>query len=221
VKRGRAIDGLLDCGVLVRNRRRYRDRIGFEIPNGRLERGDSGGVVGHSRLLCVGCLLCLGCCRLCVGCRLLRLLQLDVLVRQIGLQAIDLTLELLAQLLNLVFNGGLWGLLGYCFLLRLRRGVACIGIRADKTDCQNCSGSSCESEIHWASLPSSIGCVLACARQRLKRHFLSHSGNPQIAYERRSVRVAKGNPYGRKAAATTESFIGRICFRASQNFMNI
>ena len=103
----------LIVGGLVGDRGRQRNCVGLQVGHGGLQRGDGGRVVGHRLLLRVGCGLSLGRCRLGIGCRLLRLLQLRILVGQIGLQAVDLALEFLPQSLNLIFNRWLRRLLGF------------------------------------------------------------------------------------------------------------
>ena len=62
--------------------------------------------------------ICLGllCCGLGIGGCLLRLFQLRILGRQIGLQAVDLALEFLPQSIDLFFDGGFgWRFLAACF----------------------------------------------------------------------------------------------------------
>ena len=98
-----------------------------------LQRVHGSGVGGYRLLLGVGCLLRARRRGLRVGGRLLRLLQLRVLVGQVGLQAVDLALHFLAQRLDLFLNGwalGLGGLSGRMFLGG-RRCIACSGVRAD------------------------------------------------------------------------------------------
>ena len=82
--------------------------------------------------------------RLRVGCRLLRLLNLLILGGELLLQAVDLSLKLSADGLNLfLYCGPRWRrlLLACDVLLRRHRSAGALRVGNNETGCQNCCGS--------------------------------------------------------------------------------
>ena len=97
-------DFLLDRGCLIGDRGSQRGLCALQVGDAALEGGHCCRVVAHRLLLAGSGGLCFGCRGLGGSCRLLGHLQLRVLFGQVGLQAVDLALHLLAQRLNLFFN---------------------------------------------------------------------------------------------------------------------
>ena len=121
-------DRFLDRRSFVRNRRHDGGVHLFHVGHGRLQRVDRGGVLGHGLLLSVGCLLRSGRRSLRIGGRLLRLLQLGVLVGQSGLQAVDLSLQFLAQRLICSSTVGPLGLAAFRAVCFFAGGVASLAL---------------------------------------------------------------------------------------------